>query len=164
MKTGKGPVGTGCYQPNRRGDNPAAIPSCRDHSRMNRARRQDPDREPLFTQDGKVCAVIVGGALTKAIRGSVHMLRRPRAIALDVGAVEAAEARGISPVAVTDHETRTVYRTTITELYRHGWRFNRGWGTQIAMRLERWQRDGDEPERQPEQPKCDRGSLQLALL
>ena len=124
------------------------------------------DRQPLYASDGKVVAVIVGGALTKTVSGSVHFLRNPCAIALDLGAVQAADAQGVSQIFVTDRETGTLYRSTITELYRHGWKFNRGWGWQIAMRLERWQRDGDQV-KTVEPPAGERppvAALQLALL
>jgi hypothetical protein len=123
-------------------------------------------RQPLYAPDGKVVAVIVGGALTKTVSGSIHFLRSPRAIALDLGAVQAAEAQGVSQIFISDRETSTVYRSTVTELYRHGWRFNRGWGEQIAMRLDRWQRDSDQVKttetQPPERPPA--AALQLPLL
>jgi hypothetical protein len=111
----------------------------KDHDTTPDHRRQE--RRPLYSPDGKVCAVLEGGVLKKAVEGSKHFLRQPRAIALDLGAVQAAEAEGVSLVVVTDRETSTVYRTTISELHQRGWEFNRGCGEQIALRVERWERD-----------------------
>jgi len=123
------------------------------------------NRQPVFDASGKVVAVIVAGSLTKTVSGSLHFLRSPRAIALDAGAAQAAEAQGVTQIAVTDRETGEVYRATIGELRQHGWQFNRGWGTQIAMRLERWQRAGDQVQIEP--PAAERPQVaarQLALF
>jgi len=125
--------------------------------------RHRQDRRPLYSPEGKVCAVIVGGVLKKAVEGSKHFLRQPPAIALDLGAVQAAEADGVSLVVVIDRETSAVYQTTITELHERGFCLNRGFGEQIAMRLDRWQRkDADAPIDQ-RQPVSSAPNLQLGF-
>ena len=98
---------------------------------------------PLLAADGKVCGVIVSGVLTKAVDGSRHFLKNPPAIAFYAGAVAEAERLGVTQIAVTDRETGKIYRATLDELYRFGWRFDRGYGVQMAMRLTRWHTEGE---------------------
>jgi hypothetical protein len=100
-------------------------------------------RVPLLAADGKVCGVIVNGVLTKAVDGTRHFLKSPPAIALDAGAVAQAEAAGVEQIAVTDRETGKIYRATLSEFHRYGWRFNRGYGEQVAMRVARWHTGGE---------------------
>jgi hypothetical protein len=133
---------------------------------------RQPARLPLYTADGKVGAVVVDGILTKSIRASVHVLRNPPALALDCGVVAQAEGLGVTEIVITDSESNTVYRASLGELYRHGWRFDRGYGAQYAMRLTCWHKGGDqvapvaaaEPEVAPQVAESAAAPLQLALL
>jgi len=106
--------------------------------------------------------VIVNGTLTKTVSGSLHFLRNPRAIALDAAAVETARGQGVTQIMVTDRDNGAIYRASLTDLLSFGWLLNRGYGWQLAMRLDRWQRDGQavqpEPRPMPDQPQ------QLALF
>jgi hypothetical protein len=111
------------------------------HSTDDRGRQAR--RLPITGPGGRVVAVIVDGVLTKTVDGSRHFLKNPPAIAIDAGAIAEAERLGVEQIAVTDRESGITYRATLAELYAHGWRFNRGYGAQIALRLTRWHTNGE---------------------
>ena len=87
---------------------------------------------------GRAIGTVRGDTFYKSIRGSAHILRTPRAIALDLGSLEQAEQAGAVNVQVTDTETGTVYRSTIEHIRRDGFELNRGFGAQIALPLDGW--------------------------
>jgi hypothetical protein len=86
----------------------------------------------------RVIGKVSGNTFYKHIRGSVHILRTPRAIALDVGSLEQAERAGAVNVQVTDTETGTAYRSSIEHIRRAGFDLDRGFGSQIALPIEGW--------------------------
>lgn len=94
----------------------------------------------IYSGNGKVIGKVKGDTFTKSIRGSVHFLRRPPAIAFDVSTIDQAAEAGAVRVRVVDSETGTVYQTTIDHIREKGFTFNRGFGEQIALTLEGWTR------------------------
>ena len=46
-------------------------------------------------------------------------------------------------VRIEDQETGKVYRADLATLDTYGYRFNRGWGEQIALPLTHWQVQGE---------------------
>ncbi len=64
-----------------------------------------------------------------------HLLRRPPAIAWDMRAWEQAKAAGAIRVCVCVRETGREYRADVTTVEARGFRFDRGWGQQIALPL-----------------------------
>jgi len=99
---------------------------------------------PIFVR-GRVVGRVVDGVFYKRLRGSVHFLRRPPAIAFDISSLyDALDAEAVT-VHVTDEETGRVYVARIADILRDGKRFNRGYGKQIFLPLSRW-RHPDAPE------------------
>jgi hypothetical protein len=94
--------------------------------------------EPVYSAAGQVVGEVVDGVLRKSIRGSVHMLRQPRAIAWDTCALEQAEDLGATRTEVLDLETGTLYTAPLSAFWRYGVRLDRGHGPQIALPLDRW--------------------------
>jgi hypothetical protein len=76
----------------------------------------------------------------KTIRGSKHMLRTPRAIALDLGSIRNAQAAGATWAEVTDLESGATYRASLDVILRDGREFDRGYGRQIYLPLDQWNR------------------------
>ncbi|HQP61915.1 MAG TPA: hypothetical protein PKX41_11970 [Anaerolineaceae bacterium] len=96
--------------------------------------------EPFYNSKGKVVATRKGDTLYKTVKGSIHMLRRPPAWALDMAILNEAEKAGAVRVQVTDKETGTIYRATVGHIREAGITFNRGHGLQIALPLSGWTR------------------------
>jgi hypothetical protein len=72
----------------------------------------------------------------KTIRGSRHFLRKPTlSIANDIDVLERAQSAGAEWCEVEDLETHTTYRAKIDTILERGYRFNRGWGNQVALEL-----------------------------
>jgi hypothetical protein len=99
---------------------------------------------PIFVS-GKVVGQVDGEVFRKSIRGSVHMLRRPRAIAFDVSTLRDAEAAGARFVVVHDSDSGHYYHAPMSTVWAKGFRVSRGYGDQWALRVERFDED--------EQPK-----------
>ena len=87
---------------------------------------------------GRQVGEVRDGVFRKTVRGSVHMLRKPRAWAIDMQSLADAEALGAVRVEITDRETGNVYRASIGELRRYGFIFDRGAGRQVALPLNCW--------------------------
>lgn len=86
----------------------------------------------------QVVGQVKGDTFYKSIRASKHMLKIPPAIAFDVSTLKDAERAGAMKVQVTDSESGTVYKATIAQIWRGGFRVNRRFGKQIALPLQRW--------------------------
>lgn len=95
---------------------------------------------PIFV-NGSVIGQVDGDVFRKTIRGSVHMLRRPRAIAFDVSTLRDAEAAGARFVLVHDSDSGQDYRAPLSTVWAKGFRVSRGWGDQWALRVERFNED-----------------------
>jgi hypothetical protein len=104
--------------------------------------------------DGRVVGEVRGDVLVKRVQGSKHMLRTPRAWAVDVAVLRQAEALGARAVEVHDLEDGTVYRAPLERFWQRGIRVNRGCGEQVALLLSDWLPAG--------QPAA--GAVQLSLL
>lgn len=66
------------------------------------------------------------------------MLRRPRAWACDVDALDQARAAGAEWVEIPDKDTGQVYRAALADFYRRGLKVDRGHGAQLALPLAAW--------------------------
>lgn len=81
---------------------------------------------------------ILGDVWRKAVKASLHMLRRPRAWAVDCQDLDAAERCGARFVCIRDLESLQEYWSHVETLRRYGFVLDRGHGRQIALGLERW--------------------------
>ena len=95
-------------------------------------------RGEVRAANGKVVGEVVGDVLRKAVRGSVHFLRQPRAIAWDTCALEQAEDLGATRTEVLDTESGYVYAAPLAAFWRYGVRLDRGHGPPIALPLDFW--------------------------
>ncbi len=119
------------------------------------------NRPPLHysTLAGPALGQVRGDVWAKSVRASVHQLRTPRAWAVDVADLEAAERRGLAVVDVLDLEGLTHYWATPGTIRRHGFRLERGHGAQVALALEHWRPTRAEAEALEPAP----AALQLGL-
>lgn len=116
------------------------------------AQNKTRERRPKYTTVGPSPATIpiyvgrravghvAGDVFQKTIRGSVHMLRTPRAIAFDESTLRDAERAGARYVEVTDAETRKCYRAPLSLIWAKGFAVNRGHGEQRALVLAEFNR------------------------
>ena len=91
----------------------------------------------------QIAGAIVDGWLRKLVHGSRHMLKSPRAWAIDAHALTVARTLGAVGVRVEDQETGKTYLADWAALDAHGYRFNRGFGDQVALQLTYWQLQGE---------------------
>lgn len=99
---------------------------------------------PVFDHQGREIGEVRSGVLYKHVLGSRHQLQRPPGWAVDLRSLEQAEALGATRVEITDVESGQRYRVSIRTLRLRGFKLDRGYGRQLALRLELWAR-GDEP-------------------
>ena len=86
----------------------------------------------------RVVGEVVEGTFKKSISGSSHMLRKPRALALDVDSLKQAKGYGARTIQITDRETGFVYSCDVEHFTRHAFELNRGFGVQSALTLNHW--------------------------
>lgn len=95
---------------------------------------------PIYRADGRaVVGRVEGGTFYKRARSTVHLLRRPRAWACDVDALDQARAAGAEWVEIADQDTGTRYRAALADFYRRGLKVDRGHGAQLALPLAAWE-------------------------
>jgi hypothetical protein len=111
----------------------------------------------------------VGDTWEKTARASEHMLRTPKAWAVDLADLDAAERCGLQCVDIHDLEGLRHYWATLATVRRRGFGFERGHGRQWALPLEHWRpsrdaalaldaADSKPPEPEPGEP------VQMALF
>ena len=83
--------------------------------------RQPNTGTPIYRADGRaVVGRVEGDTFYKRARSTVHLLRRPRAWACDVDALDQARAAGAEWVEILDQDTGARYRVALVEFYRRG--------------------------------------------
>lgn len=128
--------------------------------------RQPNTGTPIYRADGRaVVGRVEGDTFYKRARSTVHLLRRPRAWACDVDALDQARAAGAEWVEVHDLDTGARYRVALVEFYRRGLRVDRGHGLQLALPLECWDvAGGRRSTARPGALQAADGPAQLRLL
>jgi hypothetical protein len=97
----------------------------------------DTPKNKIFA-GSRVVGEVVSGVFKKIISGSIHFLRKPRAIALDVDSLQQAKRYGAVTIEITDRETGKVYSADVEHFARFSFELNRGYGSQRALILDRW--------------------------
>jgi hypothetical protein len=92
--------------------------------------------------DGRVVAEVQNGALVKRVKGSVHMLQKPRAWCCDVDILHQAEVLGATQVRIEDVETGNTYVAPLSRFWTRGFPVRRGHGEQRGLLLADWQVNG----------------------
>lgn len=100
---------------------------------------------PIFIGGRLIGFVDEAGEFRKVIRGSKHMLRRPRAIGYDVAILREAAQNGAARLYVLDYATNIEYRATMADIDEHGFDVVCGHNPQRALALDRWSIDGQPP-------------------
>ena len=78
---------------------------------MAKPRKRQSNCTPIYRADGRaIVGRVEGDTFYKRARSTVHLLRRPRAWACDVDALDQARAAGAEWVEVHDLDTGTRYR------------------------------------------------------
>ena len=96
------------------------------------------DGIPIYRGDGHVIGHVEGDTFYKTISRN-HYLKRPPAIAFDVGSLEQANEAGAIDVRVIDRDSTAIYKATIQQIFGRGQYFNRGCGHQIFMVMDDWE-------------------------
>lgn len=94
--------------------------------------------KPIRSADGRVIGNIIGDTLVKRVYGSKHMLRTPKGWAVDKTSVFEAKQAGAKKIEIRDRETGIIYRSSLDSFLSYGINFDRGFGPQIALPLDRW--------------------------
>jgi len=95
--------------------------------------------QPVRGYRGKAIGRSDGRTFRKTIKGSKHLLRSPRAIAIDAEAYDHEIALNCQYIEICDTESRTLYQSTVVDFDRYKGELNRGHGRQYYLRLSRWQ-------------------------
>lgn len=88
----------------------------------------------------RVIGVVAGRTFRKPVKASKHMLQRPRGWAVDVAALKDALAVAATHVEIVDTETGAIYRASIRTILDQGRQFDRGYGRQVVLPLDAWER------------------------
>lgn len=122
---------------------------------------------PIFA-GGKVVGKVKSAVFSKQIKGSKHLLLKPRAIALDVDSLRQAKDYGAKTIRITDMESGIVYSCDMAHFDRHSFELNRGFGSQRALPLDRWTVTAgmkvNTPLPVPEPSKADCEAIQMSLF
>jgi len=104
-----------------------------------RKRQSQTNCTPIYRADGRaIVGRVEGDTFYKRARSTVHLLRRPRAWACDVDALDQARAAGAEWVEILDQDTGARYRAALADFYRRGLKVDRGHGAQLALPLAAW--------------------------
>lgn len=83
--------------------------------------------------------LVAGGRVwRKTAKASAHMLRAPKAWAVDTADLACVEALGVRYVCIHDLEQMRQYWARTETLHAKGWTLDRGFGEQTALSLDWW--------------------------
>lgn len=97
---------------------------------------------PVYTQNGKLVGQVIGDTLVKTVHSSRHLLRKPKAWALDVTSLNQARALGAQRVKLCDADTGVTFEATLQAFDLCAFDLDRGFGQQRALPLEQWATHG----------------------
>jgi hypothetical protein len=118
-------------------DNGAPPSSLKPQDSRNRSRTQGKP-QPVHDHTGRVVGTVSDGVLRKRVKGRRHQLQRPPAWALDVTSIEEAASKGARAIRIEDTESGREYSANLDLFRQRAFRFNRGYGDQLALPLEYW--------------------------
>lgn len=93
--------------------------------------------QPIYTGSGRIAGIVYGPVLRRVCT-SKHQLTTPPAWAFDLHGLLYAEALGAQRVEVEVSDTGAVYEVELSELWRRGFKFDRGFGQQVALEVKWW--------------------------
>lgn len=111
----------------------------RPRRRSNHPSDQQNSGKPVFVGT-RIVGTVRGDTFHKRVLRSKHLLHKPQGWASDLGALQSAAAEGARFIEVFDQERGEVFRTSIDRMLQYGVRFNRGFGLQVALPIDAWDR------------------------
>lgn len=97
----------------------------------------------LIRAGGRVIGRLEGGVFYKHVRGSCHMLFKPRAWAIDADAFDRDIKGNATQLVVIDKETGIEYHCPTTTFDRLKRQLDRGFGRQYFLTLNHWRTTGN---------------------
>ena len=89
--------------------------------------------------DGKVIGNLEGGVFSKRVRGRIHMLRSPRAWAIDARAYDTEIRQYTHTIEVYDMDTQLTYRCSTALFDSKRGMLDRKFGKQYFLPMHHWQ-------------------------
>jgi hypothetical protein len=96
-----------------------------------------PDLINLIYED-KIIGTIQGDTFYKTIDSAKHLLRQPPAIAIQATAIQYCMAHEIRFIEIRDCKSGQTWRCTLNQFLDSKFSFNRGYGEQYALPLDKW--------------------------
>lgn len=93
--------------------------------------------------NGKIIGRLEDGILSKHVRGSCHMLIRPRSWALDAEAFDKEVKPNATKIIIRDKETGLKYHCSVENFDRLKGELDRGFGRQYFLTLNHWEMRGN---------------------
>lgn len=93
----------------------------------------------------RIIGLVKGDTFHKNVSRKHHFLQRPPAIAFDAGTLADAEDAGAEKVRVVDIDSDDVWTATMHQVRTYGIKLNRGYGPQVALPLEYWLVNDEQP-------------------
>lgn len=87
---------------------------------------------------GKPIGYVKDGVFVKRVDGRKHFLRKPPAIALDLGSLRDARKLGAIEVRIIDTTSGIEYVAALEFIKRKGFYLERGHGEQVALPMKYW--------------------------
>jgi hypothetical protein len=94
---------------------------------------------PIVDNRGHTVGRVRETTFEKELNGSKHFLRVPPAIAFDLITLERAKQAGADRIRILDRDAGIIYQATFSRIETDGFKFNRGYGEQIALKLHLWE-------------------------
>jgi len=114
--------------------------------RVGRAKGRYKMNTKLRCDSGRVVASFDSNRkiLVRRLKGSLHLLRSPRAICFDSSIIAQAEIMGCKSISVLDVETDVTYSVPFAEFLAKAVPLDRGYGRQLCLPLTYWAFSGGE--------------------
>lgn len=87
----------------------------------------------------KIVGTVKNNTFKKKLIADKHFLRKPPSIAFDIASLLEAKYVGATKVEITETKTGDKYTSSIQQIFDKGFKFNRGYGNQIALILKEWE-------------------------
>ena len=100
---------------------------------------------PVYGYNSKIIGKSNGQIFRKTIKGSLHLLRKPPAIAIDATAYEHEISKTHQYIEVFDTDTNNLYISSIENFNKHKGLLDRGHGRQYYLSLCHWQLTDQRP-------------------
>jgi hypothetical protein len=94
--------------------------------------------QPVFNAAGKVIGKIANYELVKIVDSRIHMLRKPPAWGYDQIIIDQAKWAGVKKLKIIDKVTGNIYKVTFEDFQMYCKEFDRGFGKQLFLTLNRW--------------------------